>query len=173
MPWHAEVELWAGRFEPALQVLDQALEVTLPTQALMTAALVRLHARAHADRLEAAHAPASERLLLVEQLQAMVAGARADPFGVADCDVSVPASCKSWRAELSRIEGAETVDGWVSAAAEWDRIRRPHDSAYCRWRAAQVALQQGQGTIAARLLKRAATDAVTHVPLHEAIHTSR
>lgn len=167
--WHAEVELWAGRPDLALGLLDEALEVTLPTQALTTAALARLQARAHADRLEAAGAAASERRRLVEQLHAIVAGARSDPFGMAACDVSVPASARSWRAELSRIAGTPSVDGWVSAATEWDHIIRPHDAAYCRWKAGQVALREGQGTIAARLLKRAATDASTHVPLRRAI----
>ena len=66
VPWLAEVELWAGRVEPALQVLEEALEVTLPTQALMTAAIVCWCARAHADRLDAARAPASERRRLVD-----------------------------------------------------------------------------------------------------------
>lgn len=167
--WHADVDLWAGRFDSALGLLVEALEVTLPTQALMTAALVRLHARAQADRLDAAGAAASERRRLIEQLHAMVAGAGSNPFGMAACDVSVPASAKSWRAELSRIAGTASVDGWVSAAAEWDHILRPHDAAYCRWRAGQVALREGRGTIAARLLKRAATDASTHVPLRRAI----
>ena len=125
VPWLAEVELWAGRVEPALQVLEEALEVTLPTQALMTAALVCWCARAHADRLDAARAPASERRRLVGQLRAAVASARTDPFGVADCDVSVPAYWKSWRAELARIDGTESVADWASAAAEWDRITPP------------------------------------------------
>ena len=172
IPWHAEVELWAGRFDSALGLLDEALEVTLPTQAVMTAALVRLHVRAHAARLDAAGAAEAERRRLVEQLRALVARARADPFDVAACDVSVPASSKTWRAELSRIEGADTMEGWVSAAVEWDRILRPHDASYCRWRAAQVALREGRGTIAARLLKRAATGARTHDPLRRAIEAT-
>jgi tetratricopeptide (TPR) repeat protein len=169
VPWLAEVELWAGRVDAALRVLDEALQVTLPTQALMTAALVSWHARAHAERLDRAHASASDRLGLVQQLRAAVASARTDPFGVADCDVSVPASRQSWLAELSRIDGTESVAGWASAAAEWDRIRRPHDAAYCRWRAAEVALRHGEGTTADRLLKRAATGARTHLPLAQAI----
>jgi tetratricopeptide (TPR) repeat protein len=169
VPWLAEVELWAGRVDAALRVLDEALQVTLPTQALMTAALVSWHARAHAERLDRAHASASDRLGLVQQLRAAVASARTDPFGVADCDVSVPASRQSWLAELSRIDGTESVAGWASAAAEWDRIRRPHDAAYCRWRAAEVALRHGEGTTADRLLKRAATGARTHLPLTQAI----
>lgn len=169
VPWLAEVELWAGRVDAALQILDEALEVTLPTQALMTAALVSWCARAHAERLDREHASASDRRRLVHQLRAAVASARTDPFAVADCDVSVPACRQSWLAELSRIDGTESVAGWASAAAEWDRIRRPHDAAYCRWRAAEVALRDGEGTTAHRLLTRAATDAHTHVPLAQAI----
>lgn len=169
VPWLAEVELWAGRVDAALRDLDEALEVTLPTQALMTAALVSWHARAHAERLDRAHASATDRRRLVHQLRAAVASARTDPFGVADCDVSVPASRQSWLAELARIEGTESVADWASAAAEWDRIRRPHDAAYCRWRAAEVALRDGERTTADRLLTRAATGARTHVPLAQAI----
>jgi hypothetical protein len=57
------------------------------------------------------------------------------------------------------------VDLWVAAATEWDRINRPHDAAYSRWRAAQVALATGQATMAATLLRRAARDARENVPL--------
>ena len=169
VPWHAEAELWAGLYGPALDLLDEALRVTLPADTFMTAVLVAMHARAHADRLDSEGATASQRRLLVAHLRANVTKASVDPFAGATRDASVPASERSWRAELSRIEETAAVDAWVSAAAEWDRIIRPHDAAYCRWRGAQVALRQGQGTIAARLLKRAATDARTHVPLRRAI----
>ena len=75
----------------------------------------------------------------------------------------------TWDAELARLSGDETLDLWVRAAAEWDRITRPHEAAYCRWRGAQAAQRDGHGKAAARLLKRAATDAREHVPLHRAI----
>ena len=74
-----------------------------------------------------------------------------------------------WEAELARLEDTGSVDQWARAATGWDRLTRPHDAAYCRWRAAQVALREGQGTVAARLLKRAATAAREHVPLSHAI----
>ena len=57
----------------------------------------------------------------------------------------------------------------MTTATQWDLIGRPHDAAYCRWRGAQVALRHGSGHVAARLLKKAATDAREHVPLSEAI----
>jgi tetratricopeptide (TPR) repeat protein len=169
VPWHAEVELCAGRTDAALDLLGEALEVALPTQALTTAPLVRLHARAHADRLDAADATPSERRRVVEQLIGAAAGALSDPFGPTAVDAAVPACSRSWRAELSRSEGTATVDAWAAAAAEWDRITRPHDAAYCRWRAAQVAVREGRGSLAEQLLRRARSDARTHVPLARAV----
>jgi tetratricopeptide (TPR) repeat protein len=169
VPWQAELELWSRRPEQASWVLDRALEDALPTDMLMIADLLRWHARAHADRLEMSHATAGERHRLVQQLEAMVAGARSSPFASHDREVSVPACAATWRAELARTAATESVDVWVSAATEWDRIARPHDTAYCLWRAARLAFQHGQGTVAARLLKRAAPKAVTHVPLKQAI----
>ena len=54
-------------------------------------------------------------------------------------------------------------------AGIWDRLHRPHDAAYYRWRGAQAAIANGQGTIAAKLLRRAARDAREHVPLASVI----
>ncbi|MFC7360682.1 ATP-binding protein [Nocardioides astragali] len=178
IPWHADVELWAGKVDAALALLQEALDVTLSTQAArMAAPLVCVHARAHADRLEIANATATatatERHRVTDQLRDMAAGALVDPFGEEAFDVAVPAWSRSWRAELSRIRGDGTVEAWVSAASEWDRLTRPHDAAYCRWRGAQVALREGRGTVAGRLLGRAATDAREHVPLSEAIVRTR
>jgi hypothetical protein len=62
----------------------------------------------------------------------------------------------------------------LRAATAWGHLGRPHAAAYCRWRAAQVALREGRGVVAARLLRRAASDAREHVPLSRAIaETSR
>ena len=80
-----------------------------------------------------------------------------------------PALARTWTAERSRLAGEASVEQWVEAAGEWDRLARPHDAAYCRWRAAQVALATGRGTVAGTLLERAARDAREHVPLLMAI----
>ncbi|WP_374456100.1 AAA family ATPase [Nocardioides sp.] len=72
-------------------------------------------------------------------------------------------------AELARHDGTATAALWADVAARWDALDRPHDAAYARWRAAQCALREGRGTVAARLLKRAAADAREHVPLTQAI----
>ena len=62
---------------------------------------------------------------------------------------------------------------WAGAAEQWDLVGRPHDAAYCRWRAAELALQEGEGALAGRLLRRAHAQARGHVPLLGAIDRCR
>lgn len=83
--------------------------------------------------------------------------------------VTIPAMSHLWRAELARVEATDTTELWVRAATEFDQLTWPHDAACCRWRAARVALWTGEGTRATRLLKRAAAESRTRVPLSEAI----
>jgi hypothetical protein len=80
-----------------------------------------------------------------------------------------PATSELWRAETARLAGATSVQLWTDAAAEWDKIDRPHDAAYCRWRGARDALTMGEGRIAQRMLRRAAQQAREHLPLATAI----
>jgi tetratricopeptide (TPR) repeat protein len=170
VPWHAEVELWAGQVDAALDRLQEALDVVLPSQATGNAApLLCLRARAVADQLDAVDAPAEQRRQAVDELHGAVAKARTDPFGGRLADAAIPALSHLWHAELGRILGSPALDPWVRAADRFDGIGRPQDAAYCRWRAAEVALRGGQGTVAARVLARAAADARQHVPLAEAI----
>ena len=98
----------------------------------------------------------------------MLAGASIDPFGPGVPDVATTANALRWEAELRRLEDRATVDCWARAASPWDRLGRPHESAYCRWRGAQVALRDGRGTVAIRLAGRARKDARQHVPLADA-----
>ncbi|KRF34219.1 hypothetical protein ASG94_15975 [Nocardioides sp. Soil805] len=72
-------------------------------------------------------------------------------------------------AEAERVAGRGRSERWAESAACWELLQRPHDAAYCRWRAAQCAAAEGRGTLAARLLKRATAEARDHVPLVEAI----
>ena len=74
-----------------------------------------------------------------------------------------------WNAELHRLLGQSSVDVWTGSAIAWDKLSRPHDAAYCRWRGAEAALAGGQRSAAERLLKRAGTDGHEHVPLARAI----
>jgi len=106
---------------------------------------------------------------LAERLLALRARMKVDPFSDATPSAERSACGASWRAELSRLSGGQSVERWAAAATEWDKLNRPHDAAYCRWRGAQVALGTGQATVAGKLLRRAARDAREHVPLSTAI----
>lgn len=167
---HAEVELWAGEPKAAHDLLQEALDVVLPTQALyISAPLLCLHARILADRADSTDATPPERRLTIQHIHGLRTRAATDPFDPGPLHTATPAMSSLWTAELERIEGNATIETWTHAAAAFDRLKWPHDAAYCRWRAAQVAQRVGAGTLAARLLHRAATDARTHAPLALAI----
>jgi hypothetical protein len=87
-------------------------------------------------------------------------------------DPHIQAHLATAEAETFRAEDRAHIDQWARAAAAWDVLGRPHDAAYCRWRGAQAAFREGQGTLAIRLLNRAKTDARHHVPLSSAIATT-
>ena len=96
------------------------------------------------------------------------ARAAVDPF-TTTTPADGPAHGATWQAETARLAGQPKLELWAKAAGAWDKLTRPHDAAYCRWRGAQVALATGQGTIALRLLRRASREAREHVPLSTAI----
>jgi len=161
----ATADLWAGRERAALARLEEAVACLLGTDnALLAAAATALAARAAADARDGEAAA---------RLRVMVGEAAADPFGPTAIGVAAPVWRLVWTAELHRLEGSDSADGWVKAALGWDQIGRPHDAGYCRWRAAQSALREGRGTVAVRLLERAAIDAREHVPLSNAIARTR
>lgn len=170
VPWIAEVELWAGRPETASELLLEALDSRLTSRTAGQAVpLLVLLARARADLVESSGPGAARRRSAARKLRDLASEGAVDPFASDRFHIAVPALKATWEAELARVEATGSVQTWVRAAAAWDDVARPHDAAYCRWRAAQCALVQGQGSIAARLLKRASTDAHQHVPLREAI----
>ena len=107
----------------------------------------------------------------LEDLEDLRRCARLDPLDPQRSSAGVAAGV-TWEAELVRARGTDTVDQWSRAAVAWGHLGRPHAAAYCRWRAAQVALREGRGAVAERLLRRAAADAREHVPLTRAIAAS-
>ena len=157
----ATVDLWTGRPK---QALDRALAVledgTDNEEPAWLAALLCLAARAAADLDDPG------RVTPLLELRTNLSG---DPFQPHPLIAGTPAHGATWVAELARLQGNQTVEGWLAAAATWDRLSRPYDAGYARWRAAQIALRTGQGTTADTLLKRAAHQANGHVPLKEAI----
>jgi tetratricopeptide (TPR) repeat protein len=163
----ALLHVWEGEPARALELIESAMLTAdhVEVNGERGQVLV-LAARAAADL--AADGSGSRSSVLAARVSAVRMAAHDDPFGPG----AVPADryeAPQWTAEMARLDGTESVDVWVRAADTWDRLTRPHDAAYCRWRAAQCAVRDGQGTVAARLLKRAAADAHEHVPLSRAI----
>ncbi len=128
--------------------------------------LLALGARAAAD--SAVRSSSSQRHDVIRSLLGLRARLHHDPYDPPAVRADRAAG-PQWSAELARLRGQDTMEMWLAAVQRWDGLSRPHDAAYCRWRAAQCALRDGQGSIAARLLKRATVDAREHVPLSQTI----
>jgi tetratricopeptide (TPR) repeat protein len=159
----AAIELWRGNPADARRLLSDALNaISDGPGSLRAGALLSLLAWATADLVggrgssDVAESVVRARLSLFS-----------DPLAADAVMGDHAAQASRWDAELSRLRGNPDPALWAAAALEWDRLDRPHDAAYCR--GAQAALDMGQGTVARRLLKRAATDAREHVPLTRAI----
>ncbi len=162
----AEALLWSGRpravLDRVIPVLDR-LSDTPPARFATSVLLLATRAAADADE---AHQSWRDRLISYR-------GGAMDPLGPGVVPGHRTAATAAWECELARLTRSDSAEQWVVAANQWERLLRRHDAAYCRWRGAQAALRDRQGTLAARLLKRAAVDAREHVPLTEAIAKTR
>lgn len=167
---YADVLLWTGRPHDAAAVIDRATRfLRSGTLALETATFLVMRARSAADLADADHVAGPGRIQLREEAEALRWASAADPFGRQAFGADLPANTMTWHCELDRTTQRDSAESWARAASAWDALHRPHAAAYSRWRAAQCALRDGRGTIATRLLKRAAVDAREHVPLSRAI----
>jgi tetratricopeptide (TPR) repeat protein len=147
----ASAELWCGRPRQALDHLLEVLQESVATAASAeVGADLALAARAAADVADALGATNATRSELREQLQRVYDQARTDPFARSGCFLARPAHGAAWAAEMARLTDVPSLELWRAATRHWDALGRPHDAAYCRWRGAQVALADGQGTVAAR-----------------------
>ncbi|WP_268112892.1 ATP-binding protein [Nocardioides pini] len=177
VPHAALVELWCQQPERALARLTAHLDREIAAgETQPDEAIFALTARAAAD--VAGSTPASGRRRRAEALASSLEERRSttaelppDPYSAVDA--SRHATSATYAAEMDRLADRQTVEAWVRAAREWDKVNRPHDAAYCRWRAAHVALATGRATTAASLLNQAARQAREHAPLLEAIASLR
>lgn len=135
-------ELWTGLPQQALARLTTSLDHTAGTEyAAFAGYSLALAARSAADLAEA---DPRTRTDLLHQLHDLGTRMGDDAFGPARMPAERAACAATWAAELGRLSGNQTVDAWATAAAGWDQLPRPHDSAYCRWRGAEVAMTIGR-----------------------------
>jgi hypothetical protein len=160
----ADVWAWTGRPQSVLELVVPLVEETAGTEASSDLGpVLALAARAAGDLASGA----ALHLLTDLHRSCLV-----DPFATRPVPADGNAWTATWGAENSRLGHRQTVEPWVAAAVEWDLVRRPHDAAYCRWRAARVAHGEGQRTLAMKLLRGGARGAREHVPLSRAIQVT-
>jgi hypothetical protein len=162
--WAADVAFWAGGSVPTLDHLVTPLDEVADTAPLRLFAPTLVAAARAAAELGAR--AASEPLQNLATRCGLLAPEHRD-------DRDLAAHRDALAAEQARLDGTHRLDQWAALAARWDDLGRRHDAAYCRWRAAQRALRDSQGTVAAKLLRKAAADTREHVPLSEAIAAIR
>jgi DNA-binding CsgD family transcriptional regulator/tetratricopeptide (TPR) repeat protein len=147
----AELALWEGRPEDALDEVRKGLELTGDDE--MRARLCALGVRAVADLAgpdppaPAARAAAVRTLdRLVDDLERVEvrAVARQAPPGS-----EARAAVATARAERSRLESRSDPERWSDAAALWTELGFAAPAAYARWRAAAAILAQGRRAEAA------------------------
>jgi hypothetical protein len=155
----AELDLWAERPAEALEMIMPVLRESLETEETdSTWLLIATAARAIGDLGR------SDLGLRLRDLMVAIDGVG---------DAAVPAFRAAAEAEVARAGRSDTRADWDRAVAAWDRLGRPHDAAYARWRGAQAARRTGEASTSDRLLRRAARDARGHVPLTAAIAATR
>lgn len=164
-------DLWRGLPTRALDHIGHGIAgQTATSWSPYTGSLLILAARAAAD---VAELDPSRRPALAERLSSWHRQWSPDPLSPDAAHAAAPATRSTWRAELGRLSGTARMPDWTGAAEQWDLVGRPYDAAYCRWRAAELALRHGEATRAARLLRRAHAQAHGHVPLLQVIDRSR
>ena len=174
--WHIELALWMGEPTAALPKAFSALKAMRGTDASPFAGeLFVLTLRGCADAAEHARATGDAAALQAAlaggaRLSELRAAAEVDPFAAGPVPVTATADFLSWQAEESRLRGESDTTAWEGVAAAWDALGRPHRAAYARWRHAQALLSSRHSrTAATAVLRTAATQAVQHVPLSNAI----
>jgi tetratricopeptide (TPR) repeat protein len=167
-------DLWCARPQRAYDRLTATLRDLGPIDdpQVDVAGLLVLAARAAADLADSLRIETRVRPTLLRDLDSLVTRLPGKPFASAHLNANRPALRATWHAEIARLSGVPSLEKWAAAAASWDKIGRPHDSAYCRWRGAQVALTTGHASETAKLLRRAERDAREHLPLLDSIRTT-
>jgi ATP/maltotriose-dependent transcriptional regulator MalT len=168
----AELALWAGRPDDALQEIQRVLalyqspDLTFTCGRLLTAGM-----RACADLVERARArrddhAASAVLAAAADLTSWADRMGDAPFTSHPLMATIPADRATWDAERTRLAGASDPATWSAAAKTWEDLGCPHRAGYAWWRCAEAQLASGQPSpAAATALRTAAAAAQGHVPL--------
>lgn len=178
----AEQLLWSGQPQDAMAMVGTA-EDLIPRDAHwpeLGAAINATAARASADLAQAAREAGSthdvDRLAgdVAQRLSTIQADDHADEASSSGDRARVAAHAALATAELARLRGTRDPTSWEAAIRAWMALDRPYETAYARWRRAEVLLQDRSGRGEARqLLDEALTtaEALGAVPLATAVRT--
>ena len=168
----AELALWAGRPDDALQEVQRALALyQSPDLAFACGRLLAAGMRACADLAERARARRGDHAADAAQAAAGNLTAWLDrmggiPFAGHPLMATIPADRATWDAERTRLAGASDPTAWNAAAKTWEDLGCPHRAGYAWWRHAEAQLAAGQPSpAAATALRTAAAAARGHAPL--------
>jgi DNA-binding CsgD family transcriptional regulator len=173
----AEVAVWAGRPEEALEEVQQVVERLRETGwMLFSGWLLAVGMRACADLAERGRARRDDdavraALAAADDLASWVEHEAGVPFTDHPYVASIPAARATWEAERGRAAGENNSTTWSVAAEQWEALDYRHRAAYARWRQADAILAAPDcgRAAAATVLSTAAANAVEHVPLMTAI----
>ncbi len=151
----AEIELWAGRPEAALEVVWDALSAIAGTDEMAAGSmLVALGLRALADQA-AVRRDARARTRHDSRRDTLLTRLGEVHERSAETDVPAdPVVDLLCHAEQRRSEG-DGADAWRDVATGWEGFERPFPAAYARWREAESRLRQGVGAAAIAPLRAA------------------
>jgi DNA-binding CsgD family transcriptional regulator len=168
----AEVALWAGRPEDALEAVQGALERRGEYDWVMkSGSLLTVGMRSCAELAERARALRDDdavraALTAADNLVSWVSREQGVPFTDHPFMATIPAIRATWNAERSRVAGASDSAIWGVAAYQWEALDYRHRGAYCWWRCAEAQLGAGQPPREAAVPVRAAAAAADgHAPL--------
>jgi DNA-binding CsgD family transcriptional regulator len=168
----AEVALWAGRPQDALDGVQRALQHQVAADWVINCSpLLVLGMRACAELAERARARRNDdavraAITAANNLVSWVNRELNMPFTDHPYIGRIPADRATWNAERSRALGANDPAGWSVAAREWEAVDYRHHAAYCWWRCAEAQLAAGQPPGAAAAAARTAAAAADgHAPL--------
>jgi DNA-binding CsgD family transcriptional regulator/tetratricopeptide (TPR) repeat protein len=173
----AEVALWAGRPEQAIERVQTVLErLEGSDEVIFCGWLLAVGMRAHADLAERGRAHRDDdavrvALAAADGLASWVRRAQDAPFTQHPGVAAIPAAQATWQAERGRAAGESDPEAWSIAAERWEALNYRHRAGYARWRQAEALLAVPLGTraAAAAVLSTAADLASEHVPLTTAI----
>jgi DNA-binding CsgD family transcriptional regulator/tetratricopeptide (TPR) repeat protein len=172
----AEVALWAGRPDEALEEVQRQLEHLEGTDLVIFCGwLLALGIRGCADLAERGRARRDDdavraALGAADDLASWVSRAQDAPFTEHPFVAAISAERATWDAERSRAATTSDPEKWNVAADRWESLDYRHRAGYARWRQAEALLTTPHGSRgAAAVLSAAAGLAAEHVPLMRAI----